>query len=249
MQIVCHSSTQRNSYIERGAADEQCRVIRPAIDFSRIRPPNNTRLRTELGFRPDDFVIIAPGESTRATAHRDAVWAVGLLNALDERHRLLIWGRGSEADSVSRFAAKLEAPNLLVRAEPTLSRRVSFEELTSAADAALIAARGSVPALPIAICLAAGLPIVAPSTDELREFLEDHRTALMPPRATPRHFAQSIYELRKDPSLMKHMAIAARTQASEVFSLAKFLQDWQYLYQEVATARTSPGLSMSGHPA
>ena len=55
-------------------------------------------------------------------------------------------------------------PDALRVAEQRLGRRVEFEELLPAADMVLVTRAGPVATLPIAICMAGALPIVATVT-------------------------------------------------------------------------------------
>src|SRR5207248_2274587 len=90
---------------------------------------------------------------------------------------------------------------------------LEFEALLPAADTVLVTARGPVATLPIAICMAAALPIVSTVTYTVAELLEDRHTSLMVPQPTPRLLAQRVLDLRADPSLQWSIADMARTEA------------------------------------
>src|SRR5204863_4599377 len=126
--------------------------------FAKIRGRRNDILRAQLGFSPSDHVMLAAGESTRAANHRLASWAASILHVLDPRHRFLLWGKGPMSDSVIRFTHRLRRPNFLSVATERLGPDVTFEELLPAADTALMTADAPAATLPIAICMAAGLP-------------------------------------------------------------------------------------------
>ncbi len=92
-------------------------------------------LRAELGFSSSDIVIVAPGESTRHSDHRLAVWVALLLHVLDERCRLLLWGRGDKSEQMQRFADGMNFEKFVVSAEPALQRKVWHAQLLQCADA------------------------------------------------------------------------------------------------------------------
>jgi len=233
VHFACPTAALQQFFLASGIASP-IRVIRPGVDFSRLRVERNSKLRAELGVAPNDFLIFSPGESTEFTAHRNAAWAVGIMHALDERYRLLLWGRGSETNLVVRFVRKLRQPNLMISAESRLSRRVRFEELISVADAALISSRPFAPTLPVQICMAAGLPIVSTVTPCLAEILAPRQSAILAPRNTPRMLAQSMHDLLQDPTLSYHIADTARAEARKSFDLPIFLDQYQTLYHQVA---------------
>jgi glycosyltransferase involved in cell wall biosynthesis len=198
------------------------------------RTGRDPRLRAELGFADDDYVLVAPGESTRPAGHGDAFWAAGILHVLSPRYRILLWGRGASAPAVARFAGKVDQSQTLVLAEPTLRRRVDFAEILAAADAVLFTPGGPTAILSFAVCMAAGLPIVTTPTPWLGDFLEDGRNALVVPRRSSRMLAQRIIELRSDAALQTRICESARSQARELFSVRQFVEQYRDLYRKIA---------------
>jgi glycosyltransferase involved in cell wall biosynthesis len=240
VQVVCATSTQRRAYVERGVPLDRCHLVRPGVDFKRVRRRRDAELRRALGFSDADHVVLAAGESTRAAAHEDALQAVAIAHFLDPRYRMLLWGRGERAPAVERKAGRIVGSQVLSVAERRLARPVEFEELLPAADSVLVAARGPVSTLPVAVCMAAALPIVSTVTYTVAELLEDRHTALMvpAPRAgasnVSRLIARRMLELRDDPSAQWAIADMARTEAYEYFSLTRFLDQYRALYRQVA---------------
>jgi len=234
VQVVCATATQRRVFIERGTPADRCHLIRPAVEFAKVKRRRDPRLREELGFTDADYVLLATGESTRGTDHRLAVWTGAILHVLDPRYKMLLWGRGPLARQVKRLAERQHQPGLVNTAEHRLGRRVEFEELVPAADLVLVSATGAVDTLPIAIAMAAGLPIVSTVTYMVSELLEDRHTALMVGNPSPRAMAQRILDLRADPALQWTIADAARVEAYEYFSMTRFLNQWRGVYRQVA---------------
>ena len=50
------------------------------MEFSRVKRRRDAELRARLGLSDGDYVFLAAGESTRAAAHRDAIWAASILH-------------------------------------------------------------------------------------------------------------------------------------------------------------------------
>jgi glycosyltransferase involved in cell wall biosynthesis len=237
VHVVCASATLRRTFVERGVPIDRCHLIRPGVDFARVKGRKDAELRAALGFSDDQRVLLAVGESTRAADHRQAVWAGAILNILDHRTRVLLRGRGPLARAAATFAASLKQPELVTLAESRLGRPVEFDELLPAADMAIVSATGPVATLPIATAMAGGLPIVATVTPTVAELLEDRHTALMTQPAVPRLLAQRVMHLRDDAALQWKLADTARTEAFEFFAQSRFLEQYRALYSQIAVGK------------
>ncbi len=232
VEIVCPTAALRDVFVERGAPADRCHVILPGVDSDRLPKPD-ARIRADLGFADSDLVLLAPGESVREAAHRQAIWATAILNVLDPRYRLLIWGRGTCAESLNQFTRSSRCENLLIQAEKRLGTAVDFEQIIPAADAAIVSAQPFAPTLPVFVCMAAGLPVVAVKTMACAEFLQDNVTALLEPSANPRRLAQRILDLQQDRALRSRIVRAARTTAQERLSAGRFIANWQDIYRRL----------------
>ena len=107
VQVMCPTGTLQRMCLEHGVAPDRCHLIRPSVQFGKINKKRNPELRTALGFAPDDCVLLAVGESTREANHRLAAWTAAILNVLDGRSRVLLWGEGHFAEPIRRFTLRL----------------------------------------------------------------------------------------------------------------------------------------------
>ena len=235
--FICPTFTQQRLAISHGIAPDQCKVVRPGVDFGRIRRRSDPRLRASLGLSETDFVLIGPGESTLQTAHDQAVWTAGILHVLDPKHKLLLWGRGPRARAMLELADRLKQPNLVKVAETSDSNPIRFEDILPAADVCLVTASGAAPTLPIATVMAAGVPIVSTVTYMLAELLEDRHTALMVPRPSPRALVQRVLDLREDPALRAKLIDTARAEAYEHFSMTRMLEEYRRVFNDSSFSR------------
>jgi glycosyltransferase involved in cell wall biosynthesis len=253
IEIVCPTATQRRVCVERGIAVDRCHLIRPGVDFSRVRRRRDPALRRALGLSESDHVLLIPGESTEAAAHEQGVWAASIPGVLDEKYKVLLWGRGSRAARAAAMGENLGQRDLVRVAETRLGRRMEFEELLPAADTILISARGPVATLPIAICMAAALPIVATVTYTVAELLEDRHTAVLAPKNKPQLLARRFLELEQDRGLQWSIADMARTEAYEYFAQTRFINDFRELFRQLAAGNPiaipehAPGAGMRFH--
>jgi glycosyltransferase involved in cell wall biosynthesis len=232
LEIACPTCHVKKLFIAQSAQATRCSVISPPVDPS-LLPGRDAELRNRLGFSDSDRVLLAPGESTREASHKLSLWAAAILNVLDPKWRLLVWGRGATVDSLARFVETTHLSNLMVNSQKRLGPSISFESLTSVADLVIDLAQPSAPVLSIEICMAAGLPIVASASPDSRGFLKDKINAIVQPHATPRILAQRLIGLRKDPDLQQKIAATAKAQAADLFSIERNLRQWQELYAKV----------------
>jgi glycosyltransferase involved in cell wall biosynthesis len=237
VHVICPTATMRRTIVERGVPIERAHLIRPGVEFSRIKRRRDPALRAALGLKEDDFVLMSPGESTRAADHERAVWAAAILHVLDPKYKLLLWGRGERYRAAARLAADLPGEYLALGAEERLGRRVEFEELLPATDLVLVTASGPVATLPISICMAAALPIVATVTYTVGELLQDRHNALLVPKPAPRLLAQRVLDLRQETGVQWTISDMARTEAYEYFSLTRFLDQHRHLYRQLAAGQ------------
>src|SRR5205823_818613 len=124
VQVICPTATQRRTCVERGIPLERCHLIRPGVEFARVRRRRDPALRSALGFVHEDYVLLAAGESARGAGHDRAVWAASILHVLDSHYKVLLWGRGELAGAAERLGARLHQPDLISVAERRLDRRV-----------------------------------------------------------------------------------------------------------------------------
>jgi hypothetical protein len=76
----------------------------------------------------------------------------------------------------------------------TLACELAEDPQTAGADTILVTPESDCSTLPIAICMAAGLPIVSTVTRTAAELLEDRHTAVMTTKPQPRLIAQRILD-------------------------------------------------------
>lgn len=233
VQVMCESQTLWNALASRGIPSERCHLIRPAIDFARLRRRRDAQLRSELGFGDDDYVIFSPDAEAGCEGHIQAAWATAILHTLDPRWRLLVGGE-SEARPLLRFVGHVEQATLLHVARQRLNRPVEMEALLGAADMVAFAAGGNSASWPVAAAMAAGLPIIASTTASLSELLEDRHNCLMVRPRSPAAMARRIIDLREDASLQWRLADVSRTEAYEFFSMTRFAEQLSALYTQLA---------------
>jgi len=230
---IATSAAMQRRLVRQGIPGPRCDVIPPAIDLQSLRQERDEALRSALGFSSEDRVVLAPGESTRAAGHLLALHAVSILHVLDERYRLLIWGRGQAVARLERLAKLLRQPRLLIVAERKLGRAIEFEKLLPLADVALVASPAA-PPMPIAMCMASGLPIVSAASPAITELLENGRTAWLAPKFAPRLIAQRLLHALENPDSAATWGSAAQAEAGRRFDPRQTVGRFVSLYRQLA---------------
>jgi len=234
IDVVCSTVTQHRLLVEHGLPLERCHVIRPGVDFGPLqRRPSREEIRKRMQIDPSRFVILPVGDAVDGAAHRMAAFAAMILNFLDSTYALTVWRRGPLVHLTENLSRQSQ-PGALVKAPMAMS----YERLLAAADVAIVSADAPVPTLPIATTMAAGLPIVARTTDTVCELLEDHHTALMVGDSRARHLADRVIQLRQDPHLRWKLADTARSDAYEFFSQSRYMEQWRQCYRQAAGGKT-----------
>ena len=246
VEVISPTFTLRRTLVQRGIPIDRCHLSRPGVEFARIRKKRDLELRARLGLSETDYVFLAAGESTRAAAHIAATWAVSILHVADPKYKILIWGKGPGREGVVHFAEKTMPTVLRVADLP------EYEDLLPAADMVLVTAKNAVATLPIAISMAANMPIVASVTPTVAELLEDRHTALMTTNK-PKQIAQRILDLVDDTNQQWQLADMARTEAYEYFSFTRFVNQFRAIYRQVQLGQSvqvpeqGPGAGLRFH--
>jgi glycosyltransferase involved in cell wall biosynthesis len=245
VDVICATAARRRAIITGGVPPGQCHLIRPPVEQQPVDATSRRAMRERLGIGDDDYVILAPGESTQAANHDLAVWAASILHVVDERYRVLLWGRGPRLWRAAGLGAKLRQQGLVVVAEWKLGGATEFADIIPAADAVLAAARASAPTLPVAMAMTAGVPVIAVATPEVSEFISEREMALtvLPDAASARTLAQCVLDLRSDPERARAMPHRAREHALRTFSADEFIRQMRSLYEQVA-ARAQPAAAV-----
>ena len=253
LHVICPTATLHRTCTERGMEFDRCHLIRPGVDYSRIRRRRDHALRASLGFEDSDRVLLLAGESNPAAGHLPALWASAILHVLDPKYRVLAWGRGGESHRLEHFAKGQQQPKLLSVAEKRLARTLDFEDLLPAADFILATPVRPIATLPVSIAMAAALPIIATTSYTIGELLEDRHTALLAPPGSPRALARRVLDLANDTNLQWSISDMARTEAYEYFTMTRFIQQHREVYRQlhsnspVKVAPIAPGAGMRFH--
>jgi glycosyltransferase involved in cell wall biosynthesis len=245
LEIICTSDTMRRDLVTRGLPVDRCPLIRPGVNLRSVPTARDDSLRARLGLTPDQTALLAPLEMTYAGGHRLTTWAMSLLAVIQPQYRLILPGRGPLRKSVTHFGRLLLNPNAVIDAAEAVPD-VPMELLFSAADAVLLTPEAPVPPLIVAMSMASGRPIVATTTQQLCELLEDRHTALLVTKASPRLIAQRVMDLFADVKISWQIQDRARAEAYDYLTQSKMLAAYDSLYA-APVGDTGAAISGSNH--
>ena len=234
LHVVCPTEVTREWIVRNGVPIERCHLIRPGVDFSRVKPKKDYELRKKFGFSQDDYVVLPGGETSHRAFHLYAVQATTILHWLDHRYKSLLWGRGPLTHSRAKFGEKLNLKGYLSVAQRALGRAVGFEEILPAVDLVLFVSHYPEQTLPIALAMASGVPIVSVAQRPTCEILEDRHNAFLSGTAHPRLVAKRILEMRDRSDQIWKVTDTARTEAFEYFSQTRMIQQYRTIYGQLA---------------
>jgi glycosyltransferase involved in cell wall biosynthesis len=212
--LVLHSELAANSYRELGYSPARTLVAHNGFDRSVLDgAPSYADARAQCGLPPDRFVITYAG---RVHPEKGLMHVLDLAEALQEMEFVIAGSRGQ--GPIERRAERL--PNVRVVPWQPLPETLPW---LMAADALIIPPtrgpleRAGNTVLPIKtfLYLATGRPIIAPSTPDVLEVLEDRRNAILLPPDDLDAAITRIQSLGRDPLERARIGAAAVLDAAK----------------------------------
>lgn len=228
VKLLCLSSSEDRFFVSGGFPADRSHLTRPGVRLGRTIAPDMA-IRERLGFKPDEIVVLAVGDTLRSANHSMVLHTAAILEAISPRWRMLLWGAGAQADSV-RILHRDWQLRTMVDATAVLGKGIAFNEVLIAANLAMVGAPDRVSLAPILACMAHGVPLVAPATRAVSDTLEDRHNALLYSPTTPRAAAQRLLTLSEDTRLQRQLADQSRADAYERFSVSRFLDAVRQIY-------------------
>lgn len=188
------------------------------VDFSRldgVAGLDRDGLRAELGFGPDDFVLVYAAEFS---GRKNQELLIRALPELPERVKLLLPGQGALWDTCRDLALELGVAGRVVFP----GQIKDMVPLYAAADGAAPSSRSEGLPFNVMEAMYAGLPVVASAVKGHTDLIEHGRTGLLYPYGDKDAFVQEVAKLLDDPELGHAMGAAAR-EAMAPYALEQVL--------------------------
>ena len=198
------------------------------VDFARLdglEMLDRPRLRQELGFGPEDFVLVYAAEFSPRKSQEVLIRA---LPRLPERVKLLLPGQGALWDQCRDLALSLG-----------LEDRVRFPgqvgnmpPLYAAADGAVTASRSEGLPFNVMEAMYAGLPVVASAVKGHTDLIVPEETGLLYPYGDEDAFVRAVGRLLDEPGLAQELGQRAK-RSMEPYRLEAVLPQVLELYRSV----------------
>lgn len=176
-------------------------------------------------------LVVLPGRLVKQKGHRDALFA---LRRVEHVH-LALAGRGPLRDELEKLSAELGLTQrvhfLDVLPHP------QFVQLLAAADVIIMPSHQEGFGIVAAESMAAGRPLIATDIDPLRDLVQDSRTGLLVPPASPEALTAAIQRLLGTPEEAKALGAAARAAVRQRFSSARVAERTAEIYAQCLAAR------------
>ncbi len=210
-----------------GIGHDQLRVVRSAIDPSRLEVPALDR--QTLGIASDAPLL---GNVAALVGHKDQATLLAampkVLHALPNLH-LVIAGEG---ELRGRLEAQMDALNLKKNVR-LLGYRDDVPALLRALDAFVLSSKMEGLGTSVLDAMACGLPVVATSGGGIPEMVIDGVTGLLAPPENPEALADAIVRLFQDTALARRLGEEARRHVHREFTVDRMVEGNVRVYEEV----------------
>ena len=247
--MVANTPAERRDLIhELGAEPDSIVVARPGVDHELFSPGDRLQARAELGFSPEESIVLYVGRMQFIKGTDVIVDALAGLRennphlASHTRGILLGAESGMQSDASAATAATGSSTYLrelasAIHSEPSVEvrRPVPAQELVTyyrAADVLLVPSRSESFGLVAAEAAASGLPAIASAVGGLPDIVEHGHSGVLIADHNPRHWAMALERLLLDADLRRELAEHAVARSSRF--------DWSLTVQAVLGALGEP---------
>lgn len=227
-RVIVASNVMREHMIEGfGVLPDKIRYIPRGVDIDKYK------FKIEQGAKKE-YIVATIGRLTPLKGQADFIKAVA--RAVKKNPYIEAWIVGDAS------ADKLDYKNQLITLVNSLgvSRYVSFlgrcddvPGLLSQIDILVLAtATQETFGRVIIEAQAAGVPVIATSVGGIVEIIEDRKTGILVPPASPDAISDAILELLRERTLASSMAVAARKKVEELYTLDTMADATYQIYKE-----------------
>ena len=194
----------------------------------RHQPGDPSRVRAELGVRPDELLIVAVGNLYPVKGHAVLLRALARLDEMGglPPWRLAIAGRGEEERSLRAFVEERRWEGRV----HLLGFREDVDDVLAAADVFALPSLSEGLPLALAEAMWGSKAIVASRTGGIPEVVTDGAEGLLAVPGDESGLADQLRALLGDPALRARLGRAARDRAAARLSVERMTDEYQRLY-------------------
>lgn len=225
-----------------GLPQDRVDVVYNGINLAPFDAPPTDRslVRSELGFSPEDFLIIQVARLDSLKDHPTAIRAMRHVVKAMPHARLVLVGEGPERARIEPLIRELKLEGHV----KLLGARRDVPRLLFAADVFLLTSISEGIPLTIIEAMAAGLPVVSTDVGGVREILGDPPVGYLAPAGDDWKLAEGVIHLANNPPIRKVWSEQGRRRAFEIFSEQTMHARYAEIFDSVI-GRTGPSHSHS----
>jgi glycosyltransferase involved in cell wall biosynthesis len=212
--VITHSGVSADGFRRCGVPDEKLQVIHNGFDAATMDPPlSKKEARALCGLPQDDCIALYTGH---VNANKGMETLAELAARTPEIHHVWVGGdAGGDTSFGAQCISDAAAPNITLAGwvQPgEVGRHLYAADILLIPPAAAPLTRTGNTVLPMKTFayMAAGRAILAPDLPDLREVLEDQRSAWLVPPDELDVAVQALQTLQGDPALADRLGAAAR---------------------------------------
>lgn len=227
--VTAVSESLKQDTIELIDPTVEIRTIYNFIDEKRYVPLESETLKSELGIREDEKVIIHISNFRKVKNIPDVVKSFQLvLQSMDAK--LLLVGEGPEKNQIEKLVAELNLEGNVI----FTGKRDDLTELLSISDLMFHLSEKEAFGLVLLEAMACGVPAVATDMGGIPEVVEDGVNGFIVPYGDVEIVAQKGLQLLQDAGLQAIFKENGLQTVREKFNSEKIVEAYEQLYYEVA---------------
>ncbi len=226
VKLVCVSERAKRQALEEGIRPEKIKVIFNGVKPVKTDPAVRAEVRTELGLRNDEVMVLNVGRLVPEKAQHHLVTAAGLLKDEVPQLRYFIAGEGPCRTELKQqiAAAGLEDRFRL------LGNRSDVDRLLNAAD--LFVLYSDTEGMPVSLmeAMSAGVPCIASDLEGIAQLIPDERFGTLIPAGNAELLAGTIRSLSADPDRMSAAGMAGAERIRGSFTIDASCRQYEELF-------------------
>ncbi|MFC1601319.1 glycosyltransferase family 4 protein, partial [Candidatus Sumerlaeota bacterium] len=227
----------REALTRGGVKPEAVRLVHSGVDPAKFRGQvDDSRLRRELDFPPDSFIVGAVGALVDHKDHATLIRAARSVVDRDPTVIFLIAGDGDQRRPLYNLIDQLELRHNV----RLLGHRTDVAACLAGFD--LFAASSHLEGLCTSIldAMLMKLPVVATAVGGIPDIVRDGETGLLVPGRDHARLAERILELKQDADLRRQLGARAKKMVLEKFSADRMIDNTLSAYREILREFDAP---------
>jgi glycosyltransferase involved in cell wall biosynthesis len=212
---------------------DKIQVIHNGVDTNKFQPPVNKRkVKTELGFNPDDFTILSVG---RLYARKGLFTLIESMPTIIKHFptaKFIISGKGQsdEMHKLNAHAEKLGVKNNIIFTGYYPDKKLP--KLYQAADIFAFSTFYEHHPFAVLEALSTGLPVVTTTVGGITETINSGKNGFLVKPFNPAAFSKKILYLLEHPSFSEEMGTKARETVEAQLDWSKVVKDAMKVYDQ-----------------